>query len=137
MADQILQENEDFKVELTTWQGLQAVKKSIKPTTSAERAERLPNEIYGMHFMTDLAAKHQELNLYIPKLYESTDSYLIREYIDAKHIVEPEMASDEINNRLDKLAQFLANVDHIEPYGEVKFIGHFDYHDIRKNTSRW
>jgi hypothetical protein len=136
MSD-ILQENEDFKVERIEWQGKPAIRKSVQPTIAPGRAERLKNEAYAMGFLSELAKNHPEANLFIPELYETGNGYLIREYIDAVPISAPEMAQDEIETRLDKLAQQLADIDRIEPYGETRFVGHFDYHDIRKNTAKW
>jgi hypothetical protein len=133
----ILQENEDFKVELVEWQGKPAVRKSTQPTISPGRAERLQNEAYGMGFLNDLAQKHPETKLFIPHLYEITPTYLLREYIEAEPISVPGMPQDKVEHRLDLLAQQLADMDRIEPYGETKFVGHFDYHDIRKNTAKW
>lgn len=133
----VLQENTDFKVERVDWQGKPAVRKSVQPTISPGRAERLLNEAYGMGFLTDLAQKHPKVNLFIPKLYETGEGYLIREYIDAQPISAPDMPHTEIETRLDQLADQLAAIDRIEPYGETKFVGHFDYHDIRKNTAKW
>lgn len=133
----ILQENEDFKVQLIDWNGQPAIRKSVQPTIAPGRAERLQNEAYGMGFLRDLAKNHPEVNLFIPELYEITDNYLIREYIEAEPISAPGMPPDRVEQRLEKLAQQLANMDRIEPYGETRFVGHFDYHDIRKNTAKW
>jgi hypothetical protein len=136
-VEQVLQENTDFKVELIDWRGRRAVRKSVQPTISPGRAERLQNEAYGMSFLTELAKNQPQVNLFIPELYEITDQYLIREYIEAQPISDPKMPLDEIEARLDKLAGQLAAMDRIEPYGETRFVGHFDYRDIRKNTAKW
>lgn len=137
IESRILQENEDFKVELVDYNGAPAVRKSVQPTTPPERAVRLLNEAYGMGFLRELVSNHPEINLFIPKLYESAEDYLLREYIDAEPITSPEMPEQKAEERLDKLARQLADIDRIEPYGETKFVGHFDYHDIRKNTAKW
>ncbi|HZP55439.1 MAG TPA: HAD-IA family hydrolase [Candidatus Saccharimonadales bacterium] len=136
-SGQILQENEDFKVTLVDWRGQPAVRKEIQPTIAPGRGERLQNEAYAMGFLTDLAAEHPEVNLFIPKLYEIKKDYLVREYVEAKPIVAPGMAQAEVEQRLDKLTQQLASIDRIKPYGETKFVGHFDYRDIRKNMAKW
>jgi hypothetical protein len=137
IESEVLQENEDFKVELINWRGRRAVRKSIQPTIAPGRAERLQNEAYGMAFLQDMAKKHPEINLFIPDLYKITDNYLVREYIEAEPISAPGMLQEKVEQRLDKLAQQLADIDRIEPYGETKFVGHFDYRDIRKNTAKW
>jgi hypothetical protein len=110
----ILQENEDFKVEHISWQGRPAVRKSVQPTIAPGRAERLQNEAYGMGFLSDLAQKHPEVNLYIPQLYEVTSNYLIKEYIEAQPIATPALPQDQVEQRLDMLAQQLANIDRID-----------------------
>jgi hypothetical protein len=135
--ERILQENEDFKVELIDLRGRPTVRKSLQPTTPPERAVRLQNEAYGMRFLAGLASDHPGTMLRIPELYEATNDYILREYIDAEPISSPQMSPKTITERLDKLAAQLAAIDRIEPYGETKFVGHFDYHDIRKNTAKW
>src|SRR5579872_5219500 len=108
----ILQDDEDFLVEVIEWRGEEAVKKSIKPTTRAERVRRLKNEAYGIEFFTDLVKKHPEIKLYVPKLYEAGDGYIISEYIN-----QPALGDSPEN--LDRLAKLLAAIDRIEPYGEA------------------
>jgi hypothetical protein len=137
MQTKILQENEDFKVELVEWQGKPAVRKSVQLTIAPGRAERLQNEAYGIGFLQDLSKKHPEVNLYIPDLYEIADTYLVHEYVEGVPIASPESPRAEVEERLDMLAQQLADMDRIEPYGETRFVGHFDFHDIRKNTAKW
>jgi hypothetical protein len=134
---EVLQENEDFKVELVEWHGRPAVRKSVQPTIAAGRTERLQNEAYGMGFLRELSKNHPEVNLFIPELYEITPTYLLREYIEGEPISAPGMPADKVESRLDKLAQQLADMDRIEPYGETRFVGHFDYRDIQKNTAKW
>src|SRR4051812_14121724 len=100
---EILQDNEDFRVEMVQWKDRPAVKKQIKKTTPAHRAERLKNEVYAMGFLSDLAAKNPQARLYIPNLYEQGDSYLIREYIDADPLIQLEMTQELAAPRLDLL----------------------------------
>lgn len=133
----ILHDDEDFLVEKIDWQGKPAVKKSVKPTTPPERAARLKNEAYGTEFLDDLALKHPETNLYIPKIFEATASYLIREYIDVEPVSSPGQTAEAARSRLDKLGRQLAEIDRIEPYGETRFAGHFDYRNICKNFGKW
>src|SRR5690348_8124386 len=90
-----------------------------------------------MGFLSNLAAKNPQIILYIPKLYEAGESYFIREYIDADPVIDVGMEFNKAKPRLDKLAYHLAGIDRIEPYGKVKFVGHFDYHNIRKNFPKW
>jgi hypothetical protein len=136
-AGRVLQDDKDFLVELIDWQGMPAVKKSAKPTTPPERCARLKNEAYGISFLSQLAAKHPETNLYIPRLFEAGETHLIREYIEAEPVSSSNRTFQETAGRLDKLASQLAQIDCIEPYGETRFVGHFDYRDIRKNFGKW
>lgn len=133
----ILQDDRDFLVEVIDWHGKPAVKKTPKPTTRPERIKRLENEAYGLRFLADLSEKHQNLRLHIPKLYDATKTSIIREYIEDDPLVTPQMPPDVAEKRLDKLATLLAGLDRIKPYGETKFVGHFDYRDIRKNFPKW
>jgi len=133
----ILQDDRDFLVELIDWQGRQAVRKSIKPTTPAERVPRLVNEAYGLQFLADFIRRYPHIKLYLPELYESTPQYIIREYIDAKPVANRAYGHEESKKNLDELATLLADIDAVEPYGETRFIGHFDYHDITKNFEKW
>lgn len=133
----ILQDDRDFFVEVIDWNGQAAVKKTPKSTTKPERIKRLENEAYGLQFLSDLVEKNQSLKLYIPKLYEATKTSIIREYIDENPVVTARMPVAEAAERLDKLAALLAGIDRIKPYGETKFVGHFDYRNIRKNFPKW
>ncbi|MGH7157047.1 MAG: phosphotransferase [Candidatus Saccharimonadales bacterium] len=135
--ERVLQDDEDFLVELVDFNGLPAVKKSIKPTTAAERAWRLQNEAYGMEFMAGLAQDHPKLQLYIPKLYDIDQTRMLREYIDVGPVISPDMPGEQGLKNLDELARLLAGIDRVKPYGEVKFVGHFDYRNIRKNFLKW
>ncbi len=122
---------------MVDWQGRPAVRKSVQPTISPGRAERLQNEAYGMGFLKDLAKKHPKVNLFVPELYEIAPDYLIHEYVEAEPISAPGIPSEKIKKRLDLLAQQLADIDRIEPYGKTKFVGNFDYRDIRKGFVKW
>lgn len=126
----ILQDDEDFLVEVIDWRGRPAVKKSIKPSTQLERIKRLNNEVYGLEFFANLADNHPQIKLYVPSIYEQRDGVLVREYIDRPAV------GDNPNN-LERLAQLLADIDHIEPYGEAKIIPNFDYQNIRNRFPVW
>ncbi|MGA3150654.1 MAG: phosphotransferase [Candidatus Saccharimonadales bacterium] len=129
-AGKILQDDEDFLVEVIDWQGRLAVRKSVKTTTRPERLERLKNEAYGLKYFTDLAAKHPEINVYVPILYEVKPEFIVTEYIEQPSV------GDKPQN-LNKLARLLAQIDHIEPYGKAKIHPSFDYMDIRKRFPLW
>jgi hypothetical protein len=130
MKNLFLQDDADFLVEVIDWQGRPAVKKSIKPTTQPERLKRLKNEAYGLKYFADLAKHNPQLDLYIPRLYEANDNFIINGYIDA-----PYLGDDETN--LNKLAKLLAGIDRIEPYGEAEITPNFDYRDIRNRFPVW
>src|SRR5579871_3651194 len=136
-AERILQHDRDFLVELIDWQGKPAVRKSQRPTTPPERAIRLVNEAYGLQFLADFVNRYPKVKLYVPELYQSTPEYLVREYIDAKPVASSDYELGQSKVNLSKLAQLLADIDAVEPYGETRFVGHFDYRDITKNFGRW
>jgi len=137
VVGRILQDDKDFLVEVIDWQGRLAVRKTPKPTTLPHRIERLQNEAYGLKFLAELVKKHSNLNLYVPELYEASKNSVVREYVDAEPLVKAEMELDLANERLDKLAALLSDIDRVEPYGEVRFVGHFDHRNIRKNFPKW
>ena len=137
VVGRILQDDRDFLVEVIDWQGKLAVKKSPKATTAPHRIERLENEAHGLKFLAEFVQKYPYLSLYVPELYEASRNFVIREYVDAEPLVKAEMEFDLAEKRLDKLATLLADIDRVEPYGEVRFVGHFDYRNIRKNFPKW
>jgi hypothetical protein len=128
--EHILQDDEDFLVEIIDYNGQPAVKKTPAPTAQPERILRLQNEAHGLRFFTGLAAKHPDLNLYVPKLFESSEAILIREYIGG-----PPVGDDSSN--LINLARLLAGIDRIEPYGEARISPNFDYRNIRERLDIW
>lgn len=125
-----LQDDENYRIEVIKYGGKRAVKKTVKETAPAKRADLISNEIYGMQFFTELLTKNPHINMYIPKVYEQGDRFYTREYIDAEPIGENQ-------GRLNKLAKVLADIDCIEPDGEIRFIGSSDYRDITKYVDEW
>lgn len=125
-----MQDDEDFLVEVINWHSKLAVKKSVVPTTRPERVKRLKNEAYGLRFFADLAKNHPEINLYIPKLYEADDKFIVTEFIDS-----PPLGDSQ--NNLRKLAKTLADLDRLEPYGRAKVTSNFDYRNIRQRFPIW
>jgi len=133
----VLQDDKNFCLEIVDWNGQLAVKKSAKENTPQTRVDRLKNDIYGMQFFAELAQDHPQLKLYVPKVYETGDSYYVREYISDGPVVTENMSREEAGNRLDELARLLADIDRIEPYGEIRFVGSADYRDIRRSFTKW
>ena len=129
-AGRVLQDDEDFLVRVIDWHGLPAVKKSVQPTTEPRRIKQLKNEVRGLEFFAGLAARHPTLNLYIPKLYEAGNDFIITEYID-----KPAVGDNPRN--LDKLAKLLAGIDRIEPFGEAAITPHYEYKNIRLHFAKW
>lgn len=129
-SDRVLQDDEDFLVEVIDWHGQLAVKKSIKSSTRPERVERLKNEAYGLRFFAKLANSHPNLMVYIPHLYEADDGYIVTEYI-----TDPPVGDDLKN--LGELAGLLAGIDRVEPYGAAMIVPNFDYKNIRNRLHIW
>lgn len=126
----VLQDDEDFLVEQIIWQGQSAVKKSRKQTTQPERVRRLKNEVHGLKFFSNLVTEHPDIELYVPNLYEHTNTYIVTEYIDA-----PAVGTN--GDSLEKLAKLLARIDRIEPYGEALIEPNFYYKNIRNRFPIW
>lgn len=129
-SSKILQDDEDFLVEVVNWHGRPAARKSTTPTTEPRRLKQFKNEVYGLYFFADLADSRPDLGLYIPDLYEVGDGYIVTEYID-----KPAVGDNPRN--LDKLAKLLADIDRIEPFGEARITPHYDYQNIRLHFSQW
>jgi hypothetical protein len=130
-------QDEMFRLELLDWQGTPAVKKSAKPTTAETRAVRMKNDVYGMRFFMGLANDNPSLGLYIPQVYESGEGFYIREFVSDPPVTTEAMSAAEAAPRLGKLAKFLADVDRIEPFGEVRFVGSSNYQKLHESIGRW
>lgn len=130
-------DSEIFDLEIVEWQGAKAVKKTAKPEAPQARVERLQNDVYGMQFFSELVSKHLEVELYIPKVFEASEKSYTREYLPGPPLVTEQMDLTEAKPLLDKLAQVLAEIDKIEPYGEVKFVGSSDYRNILSSVNKW
>jgi hypothetical protein len=137
VAERIIQDDVNFKLEIVDWQGQPAVKKSIKPTTPQTRADRIKNDVYGMQFFEQMLHKNQNLPLHVPRIYDFGEGYYVREYVADQSVVEEGMDIAEAGDRLKKLASLLANIDRIEPYGEVRFIGSSNYRNLHKSIGEW
>jgi len=133
----ILQDNEIFKVEIIDWQGKKAVKKTAKTTAPESRVARLKNDVYGMEFFADLAKKHPHFGLCVPEVYELAENYYTREYIEDQPIVRESTPPVDAKPELEKLARLLADIDRVEPYGEVRFVGSSNYRRLHASISEW
>jgi len=133
----VLQDDTNFLLEKIGWRGRPAIKKSVKPTTPPSRAERLKNDVYGMQFFAELAQKHPQLDLYSPAVYESTDSYYIREYIPDQPVVSEDTGAQDASQNLKQLAKLLADIDRLEPFGQVRFVGSSNYKNLQPSIARW
>jgi len=133
----VLQDDDNFLVEYIDWQGQPAVKKTAKETAPETRATRLKNDVYGREYFTDLAQKHPDIGVYVPKVYESGDGYYVSEFISSEPVVNEHMSLEEAAPRLDRPAQVLANIDRIDPYGESRFDGSNDYRQFNRSFEKW
>jgi hypothetical protein len=84
-----------------------------------------------------LIAQNPQLELYVPELLEASSDQIITEFIEAEPVVYIGMPPAEAMPRLNKLAEVLAELDRLKPYGELKYKGHFHYRDIRVNFPKW
>jgi predicted Ser/Thr protein kinase len=137
MTNQILQDDEVFRVEVVSQDGQLVVKKNAKLSTPPKRIKRMLNDIYGMEFFRDLCHKHPELNLHVPTVYKYGDDFYVREYISGESVVSETMSLEQAGPRLDKLAKLLADIDRLEPYGEAHFMGSSDYRNLYKSIFEW
>lgn len=134
---EVLQDDENFRVEVIDWDGRSAIKKTAQPTMPKKRLERVHIDIVGMDFFRDIADKHPDFDLYIPKVYEHGDNYYIREYIDCPVVADRTMAYSEAAPPVEKLAEVLAKIDTLEPVGPAGYIGSSNYKNLHGSIARW
>lgn len=137
VAERVLQDDLNFRLEVIDWQGRSAIKKSAKDTTPKTRLDRIKNDIYGMRFFTEMAQVYPNLKLYVPKIYEADDNYYIREYISDQPVVDQHTDVNTAKQRLDELARLLADIDWLQQYGEVRFVGSSNYQKLHNSISKW
>jgi hypothetical protein len=136
-APEILQDDVNFRLEVIDWNGQKAVKKTAKPTAPKSRVERIKNDIYGMRFFAEMEDKFPHLKLSAPKVYEEGSLHYIREFIEDDPVAQEDAESEQASARLERLAKLLADIDRIEPYGEVKFVGSSNWKNLYKSIERW
>lgn len=133
----ILQDDENFLVEVIDWQGKPAIKKTAKPSMPPKRLERVQFDVIGMEFFHDIAAKHPDFDLYMPEVYEHGSNYYIREFVDCTVVTDQAMSYGEAAPRVEKLAKLLANIDKLEPAGPEGYIGSSNYKNLHASITRW
>jgi len=126
-----------FRLEIIEWHGRQALKKSAKPSTPQTRVERLKNDVYGMEFFAKLSRKFPKLMLAAPAVFDSGDGYYIREFITDPCVLNEGVGLQAGTPRLTRYADLLADIDRIEPYGEVKFVGSSNYRKLHASITEW
>ncbi|MBI4034434.1 hypothetical protein HY380_00885 [Candidatus Saccharibacteria bacterium] len=137
LVGKVLQDDQNFHLEIVDWQGKLAVKKTAKATTPASRVERMLNDVDGMRFFSEMADKRPEFRLYVPAIYEEGDRYYIREYIDCPVVADAGMSFAEAAPRVKQLAKLLADIDQLEPHGPAGYIGSSNYQNLHGSIGRW
>jgi len=112
--NRILQDDANFLVELTDWQGQPAIRKTAKTTAPKTRVERMQNDVLGMRFFADLTQKQPGLALHVPAVFDSGPDFYIREFTDDPPVAREDMDLEEAKPRLDKLAELLARLDRLQ-----------------------
>jgi hypothetical protein len=135
-AGQVLQDDKNFLVELIDWQGIQAVRKTAKPTAPKTRIDRLQNDVLGMRFFGELAKKHQ-IQLYVPKVYDSGEGFYVREFIGESCLLNEDADFEEAKGRLDNLVDLLAAIDKLKPGEDIGYTGSSNYKNLEQSISRW
>ncbi len=133
-----MQDDANFLVETTDWQGKKAVKKTAKPSAPLTRIERVNNDVLGMQFFAELADKHPTLQLWVPIVYESGPGYYIREFIKDEPVVNEDTPFEHAKPRLDHLAELLAEIDGLDlPAEPAGYIGSSNYQNLANSIPRW
>jgi len=138
MAREILQDDENYRVEHLDWRGKDALYKGIKDTLSDERRKAFQNEIVGMQTFRTLAVKHPEWQLVVPEVFEEGDDYVVRDFIEGEELLSPETTREEAKARLARLAEVLAGIDLVQPdQGYTPGRDSAPYIDIRRRFEAW
>jgi len=135
--NRILQDDANFLVELTDWQGQPAIRKTAKTTAPKTRVERMQNDVLGMRFFADLTQKQPGLALHVPAVFDSGPDFYIREFTDDPPVAREDMDLEEAKPRLDKLAELLARLDRLQVEEEVGYKGSSNYQNLALSISRW
>lgn len=136
-AGRILEDDNNFLVELSDWQGTLAVKKTAKPTAPQTRIDRLQIDVLGMRFFGDLPQKHPDVQLYVPKVYDSGKGFYVREFIQENRLLEENATYDEAKARLDTLINLLVAIDKIDPGENLGYTGSSNYKNMEQSIARW
>jgi len=134
---EVLQDDENFRLEKIDWHGKPAIKKSVKDTTPPSRTVRIQNDVLGMKFFAGLSAANPKLEIYVPEVYSLNSGFYVREYIESEPLLEKTATLDEAKPRLDKLARLLADIDRIPPGREVGYVGSSNYRNLEQSIPRW
>lgn len=133
----ILQDDNNFLVELIEWQGVLAVRKTAKPTAPRTRIDRLQNDVLGMRFFGGLQKEHPEMKLYAPNVYDSGEGFYIREFIEENCLLDEKASLDDAKERLETLADLLAAIDKIDPTEDMGYTGSSNYKNLEQSIGRW
>jgi len=135
--NRILQDDANFLVELTDWQGQPAIRKTAKPTAPETRVKRMQNDVLGMRFFANLTQKQPGLALHVPVVFDSGPDFYIREFTDDPPVAREDMSLEEAKPRLDKLAELLVRLDRLQEGEEVGYKGSSNYQNLEASISRW
>lgn len=135
--EKVLQDDENFLVELIDFNGKPAIKKTAKNTASKTRADRLQNDVLGMQFFAGLMHQNPNIDMHVLKVYESTPDFYIREYIDNQQLLSESAGLEQAKDKLDKLAGLLADIDRIEPSRHIGYVGSSNYKNLEQSIPRW
>jgi hypothetical protein len=136
--DEILQDDKNYRVVRTKWQGKDALRKTVKSMADEQRQKIFHNEITGMQAYRALATGHIAWRLTIPEVFEEGSDYVTREFIDGEELLTLDITRDDAKSRIVRLAEVLANIDQIEP--EQAYKPNRDsapYTDIRRRFDSW
>jgi aminoglycoside phosphotransferase (APT) family kinase protein len=111
----ILQNDENFFVAITEYEGKPAILKRLQSSTPEQRQRIFKNEQLGMAQFKKLAREHPEWRLVVPEVYSSTDNEMVRELIEGEELFNDGLSEDVTSERLQRLAGLLAEIDAIEP----------------------
>ncbi|HEX6462406.1 MAG TPA: phosphotransferase [Candidatus Saccharimonadales bacterium] len=139
MEHNILQNDEHFRVEVIDWHGVKAIRKSLQSTTNERRRLTFQNEIVGTAKFYEIAEAHQSWGLKVPSIFESGDSWMIREYLEGEPLCDETTTIEQAHQGLERLSTIVAQIDRIEPdeHAAGSFEDSAPYTNITKRFETW
>jgi len=137
--EKLLQNDENFRVELIDWHGQHAVRKNLQPSTNERRQKTFQNEITGTELFSEIVYAHPDWHVKVPRTFEKGEGWVIREYLEGETLCTEESRLEQAAPGVKRLATALAFIDRVEPDLNIAppFEDSAPYTNIRKRFETW